>query len=93
MVSQGYVRMVRNELWSDTPKEKARRLAIFAVLGHALSTLDMLLHPVTPYLTEYLHQEVFTVERMEERRCSSRTCPSSSFRRPPRSRARRSSSR
>ena len=24
VVSQGYVRMVRNELWSDTPKEKAR---------------------------------------------------------------------
>jgi isoleucyl-tRNA synthetase len=59
VVSQGYVRMVRNELWNDTPKEKARRLAIFAVLGHALSTLDILLHPVTPYLTEYLYQEVF----------------------------------
>ena len=59
VVSQGYVRMVRNELWSDTPKEKARRLAIFAVLGHALSTLDMLLHPVSPFITEYLHQEVF----------------------------------
>ena len=59
VLSQGYVRMVRNELWNDTPKEKQRRLAIFAVLGHALSTLDMLLHPVSPYLTEYLHQEVF----------------------------------
>jgi len=59
VVSQGYVRMVRNELWNDTPKEKARRLAIFAVLGHAFSTLDMLLHPVSPFLTEYLYQEVF----------------------------------
>jgi isoleucyl-tRNA synthetase len=59
VVSQGYVRMVRSELWNDTPKEKARRLAIFAVLGHALSSIDMLLHPVTPYLTEYLYQEVF----------------------------------
>src|SRR4029077_13927820 len=59
VVSQGYVWMVRNELWNDTPKEKARRLAIFAVLGHALSTLDILLHPVTPFLTEYLYQEVF----------------------------------
>jgi len=59
VVSQGYVRMVRNELWNDTPREKARRLAIFAVLGHALSTVDMLLHPVSPFLTEYLYQEVF----------------------------------
>ncbi|HEV2390569.1 MAG TPA: class I tRNA ligase family protein, partial [Nitrososphaerales archaeon] len=59
VLSQGYVRMVRNELWNDTPKEKERRLAIFAVLGHALSTLDILLHPVSPFLTEYLYQEVF----------------------------------
>lgn len=60
VVSQGYVRMVRNELWDDTPRAKSRRLAIFAVLGHALSTLDSLLHPVSPFLTEYLHQEVFS---------------------------------
>lgn len=59
VLSQGYVRMVRNELWDDTPRAKPRRLAIFAVLGHALSTIDELLHPVSPYLTEYLYQEVF----------------------------------
>ncbi|MDA4118161.1 MAG: DUF5915 domain-containing protein, partial [Thaumarchaeota archaeon] len=51
----------RNELWNDTPKDKNRRLAIFAVLGYALSTLDVLLHPVSPHLTEYLYQEVFLV--------------------------------
>jgi isoleucyl-tRNA synthetase len=66
VVSQGYVRMIRNELWNDTPKEKARRLAIFAVLGHALSTVDMLLHPVSPYLTEYLHQEVLAAGTWEK---------------------------
>jgi isoleucyl-tRNA synthetase len=66
VLSQGYVRMVRNELWNDTPKEKERRLAIFAVLGHSLSTLDMLLHPVSPYLTEYLHQEVLAAGPWEQ---------------------------
>jgi isoleucyl-tRNA synthetase len=58
ILSQGYVRMVRNELWSDTPEEKDRRLAIYAVISFALKTLDMWLHPVAPFITEYLFQEV-----------------------------------
>jgi isoleucyl-tRNA synthetase len=59
ILSQGYVRLVRNELWNDTPEEKNRRLAIYATISHALRTLDMWLHPVTPYVTEYLYQELF----------------------------------
>ncbi len=59
VLSQGYVRMVRNELWNDSPEEKDRRLAIFAVISHALRSLDMWLHPVAPYITEYLFQELF----------------------------------
>ncbi len=59
ILSQGYVRMVRNELWTDTPEEKDRRLAIYATISSALRTLDMWLHPVAPYMTEYLVQEVF----------------------------------
>ena len=59
VLSQGYVRMVRNELWTDTPEEKDRRLAIYAVISFALRTLDMWLHPVAPFVTEYLVQEVF----------------------------------
>jgi isoleucyl-tRNA synthetase len=60
VVSQNYVRMVRSELWEDSPRSRKRRLAIFAVLGHTLRRLDTLLHPVCPFLTEYLYQEVFT---------------------------------
>jgi isoleucyl-tRNA synthetase len=57
--SQNYVRMVRNELWSDDPSSLDRRLAIYAMIGFALKTLDLLLHPVSPYATEYLYQETF----------------------------------
>jgi len=57
--SQDYIRLVRSELWRDDPKERKRRLAIYAVLGHVLSRTDALLHPIAPFVTEYLHQEVF----------------------------------
>jgi isoleucyl-tRNA synthetase len=59
VLSQNYVRMVRNELWKDTPEEKDKRLAIYSVIGFALQTIDMLMHPISPYVTEYLHQELF----------------------------------
>ncbi len=59
VASQGYVRMVRGELWKDDPEGAKRRLAIFAILGHLLRTIDGLLHPIAPFATEYLFQEVF----------------------------------
>jgi isoleucyl-tRNA synthetase len=62
-VSQTYVRLVRNELWTDDPEEKGRRLAIYAVLGHALRSVDEMLHPIAPFCTEFLHQELFAKTR------------------------------
>lgn len=61
-VSQNYVRLVRAELWRDEEEEKDRRLAIYATLGYVLQRLDALLHPIMPYMTEYLYQEVFRGE-------------------------------
>jgi isoleucyl-tRNA synthetase len=58
-ISQNYVRLVRGDLWRDDPKERNRRLAIYAILGHTLRRVDALLHPVIPFLTEYLYQETF----------------------------------
>ncbi|MDV3244872.1 MAG: class I tRNA ligase family protein, partial [Nitrososphaerales archaeon] len=57
--SQTYVRLVRGELWKDDPKERKRRLAIYAVLGHVLRRADIMLHPVAPFVTEYLYQQTF----------------------------------
>lgn len=58
-LSQNYVRMVRGELLKDTIGDKKRRLAVYAVLGEALRLADVLLHPVCPFVTEHLYQEVF----------------------------------
>ncbi|MGP8055978.1 MAG: class I tRNA ligase family protein [Nitrososphaerales archaeon] len=64
-VSQTYVRLVRNELWKDDPKERRRRLAIYAVLGHVMRSADELLHPIAPFATEFLYQEVFAERRWQ----------------------------
>jgi isoleucyl-tRNA synthetase len=58
-VSQNYVRLVRSDLWKDDQEGLERRLAIYATLGHALRVTDVLLHPVSPFVTEYLFQAAF----------------------------------
>jgi isoleucyl-tRNA synthetase len=58
-LSRFYVPMVRKELWTDDPETLNRRLAIYATLWHALRTVTLLFNPITPYLTESLHQNVY----------------------------------
>ena len=65
-LSQTYVRLVRGELWSDDPRGRGRRLTVYAVLGYALAKADELLHPIAPFATEFLHQEVFAGGRWAE---------------------------
>ena len=65
-LSQTYVRLVRNELWKDDPKERRRRLTIYAMLGHSLKKTVELLHPVSPFVTEFLYQEVFAARPWKE---------------------------
>ncbi len=62
ILSQGYVRMVRPELWSEEAEGAERRLVIYSVLGEALRRTCYLLHPVSPFVTEYLYQNLFAVE-------------------------------
>lgn len=64
-VSQNYVRLVRGELWRDDPEERSRRLAIYAVLGHVIRSADELLHPIAPFATEFLYQEVFAARKWQ----------------------------
>jgi isoleucyl-tRNA synthetase len=58
-LSRLYVPMVRKELWTDDPQTLDRRLAVYATLWHALRTATLLFNPVTPYISEALHQRVF----------------------------------
>ncbi|MEM0286928.1 MAG: isoleucine--tRNA ligase [Nitrososphaerota archaeon] len=58
-LSQQYIPMTRNSLWDDSEEGKPRRFAIYTVLAHSLESIDRLLHPLTPFITEYLHKCVF----------------------------------
>ena len=58
-LSQIYIPITRGELWDEDDAKKDRRLAIYAVLEEVLKTLDILIHPLCPFTSEYLYQSVF----------------------------------
>ena len=58
-LSRLYVPMIRKELWTDDPETLERRWAIYAILHCTLKTVTLLFNPVTPYLSEALHQNVY----------------------------------
>jgi isoleucyl-tRNA synthetase len=58
-LSRLYVPMIRKELWTDDSDTLERRQTIYALLHHTLRTLTLLFNPVTPYLSEALHQKVY----------------------------------
>jgi isoleucyl-tRNA synthetase len=59
-LSQEYVPLVRSELWDDLPETRERRLSIYSVLAHVLRTLDLLMHPYVPFMTDFLFNAVFS---------------------------------
>ena len=46
-------------MWEEDESKKNRRLAIYSVLKEVLQTLDILIHPLCPFTSEYLYQTVF----------------------------------
>jgi isoleucyl-tRNA synthetase len=58
-LSQKYVPLIRNELWNDSAETEKRRFGIYWTLGKVLRELDVLLHPLAPYTTDYLFENVF----------------------------------
>ncbi|MBI3639144.1 MAG: isoleucine--tRNA ligase [Thaumarchaeota archaeon] len=54
-VSQVYIPITREDLWTEDDTQRERRLAIYAVLSEILKTFDVLLHPICPFTTEYLY--------------------------------------
>ncbi|TLX92277.1 MAG: isoleucine--tRNA ligase, partial [Thaumarchaeota archaeon] len=59
-LSQVYVPITREELWTEDESQRERRLAIYAVLFEILRTLDIIIHPVCPFTTQYLYNAMFT---------------------------------
>ncbi len=58
-LSRLYVPAVRKELWTDDQQTLNRRLAVYTTLWQALRTVTLLFNPITPYLSEALHQKVY----------------------------------
>src|SRR5579872_2641974 len=59
-VSQVYIPITREELWTEDESARDRRLAIYATLDEILRTLDVLLHPICPFTTQYLYTSMFS---------------------------------
>jgi len=58
-VSQVYIPITREDLWTEDEKQQERRLAIYTTLSEILKTFDILLHPICPFTTEYLYGTLF----------------------------------
>ena len=58
-LSQTYVPLTRNIIWDDSAENLNRRLAVYSVIGHVLMQLDIMLHPLSPFITEYLYLTCF----------------------------------
>ncbi len=58
-LSQTYVPLTRNSIWDDSAENLNRRLAIYSVLGHVLGQIDIMLHPLSPFITESLYVSCF----------------------------------
>jgi isoleucyl-tRNA synthetase len=58
-LSQTYVPLTRNVIWDDGPENLDRRLAVYSAIGHVLMRLDIMLHPLSPFITEYLYLTCF----------------------------------
>lgn len=59
ILSQSYLPMIRTEIWNEESETLNRRLAIYSVLNYVLKTIDIILHPICPFLTEFLYIENF----------------------------------
>jgi isoleucyl-tRNA synthetase len=58
-LSQTYVPLTRNIIWDDSAENLDRRIAVYSVIGHVLAQIDIMLHPLSPFTTEYLYLTCF----------------------------------
>ena len=70
-ISQIYIPFTRNDIWDDNIEGLNHRLAIYSVLGYALKQIDIMLHPLSPFITEYLYLACFSTRTTTTRKTSS----------------------
>ena len=62
-LSQVYIPITRGELWEEDEEKKNRRFAIYSILYETLRTLDILIHPLSPFTSEYLYLGTFSQKK------------------------------
>ncbi|MHB8567351.1 MAG: isoleucine--tRNA ligase [Nitrososphaerales archaeon] len=63
-ISQTYVPIIRSEMWEESEESKDRRKVVYSLLGLVLLNTDKLLHPIAPFVTDYLARESFGVDSL-----------------------------
>lgn len=58
-LSQTYVPLIRYDLWSDDLENRERRFTVYKILSRCLFALNLTLHPICPFITEFLYQSNF----------------------------------
>jgi len=58
-LSQIYIPITKSELWDEDDSQKDRRSTIYAILAKTLKTIDILIHPFSPFTTQYLYSTTF----------------------------------
>nr|AIE94466.1 isoleucyl-tRNA synthetase (IARS, ileS) [uncultured marine thaumarchaeote AD1000_46_C12]AIE94534.1 isoleucyl-tRNA synthetase (IARS, ileS) [uncultured marine thaumarchaeote AD1000_46_F05] len=58
-LSQIYIPITKSELWDEDDSQKNRRSTIYAILAKTLKTIDILIHPFSPFTTQYLYSTIF----------------------------------
>jgi isoleucyl-tRNA synthetase len=58
-LSQIYIPITKSELWAEDETKKDRRFTIYAILAQTLKTIDILIHPLSPFTSEYLYATNF----------------------------------
>jgi isoleucyl-tRNA synthetase len=58
-LSQTYVPITRNIIWDDSPENLDKRLVVYSVIGYVLIQLNIMLQPLSPFITEYYYVTCF----------------------------------
>jgi isoleucyl-tRNA synthetase len=58
-LSQTYVPLTRNVIWDDSAENLDKRLAVYATLSHVLLQVDIMLHPLAPFISDYMYLACF----------------------------------
>jgi isoleucyl-tRNA synthetase len=59
-LSQTYIPVTRYDIWDDSPEGVNRRFAIYSILSYSLMQIVIMLHPYSPFITEYLYLRCFS---------------------------------